>query len=109
MLVDSVIAWENLFGTKEGELTFRVTTCLAKLLAESTEARLGLKSKLGKIYTLRSKVVHGSGSLKDDEHPYCYEALDVAVRAVKMLVVDRVDILKESDGAFRSAALLLGD
>jgi hypothetical protein len=73
VLIDSVIAWENLFGTKEGELTFRVTTCLAKLLEQDGDARLALKARLGKIYALRSKVVHGSGALKHSEYPLCNE------------------------------------
>jgi len=30
VLIDSVIAWENIFGTSQGEPTFRVTACLAK-------------------------------------------------------------------------------
>ena len=109
VLIDSVIAWENLFGTKEGEPTFRVTTCMAKLLAETVKDRLELKSRLGKIYTLRSKVVHGSGVLKDDEYSLCNDALDFAIRVVKVLVAERMDILELPDGAHRSAALLLGD
>ena len=65
VLIDSVIAWENLFGTKEGEPTFRVTMCLAALLEAETQARIELKRRLGKVYTLRSKVVHGSGVVRD--------------------------------------------
>ncbi len=108
-IVDSVIAWENLFGTKEGEPTFRATTCLAKLLEQDGDARLELKTRLGKIYALRSKVVHGSGALKRSEYPVCYEALDVAIRAVKALVRERMEILSLPDGALRSAELLLKD
>jgi len=107
VLVDSVIAWENFFGTREGEPTFRVTICLAKLLEQGTEARLTLRTRLGKIYALRSKVVHGGGTPSVDEYPLCYEALDVAIRAVRVLVDERGDILRLSDGARRSAALLL--
>jgi hypothetical protein len=109
VLIDSVIAWENLFGTKEGEPTFRVTTCLAKLLEQDGQARLKLKTRLGKIYALRSKVVHGSGVLKRDEYPLCTEALDVAIEAVRILIGTRTDILNLADGALRSAELLLRD
>ncbi|MFI0368849.1 hypothetical protein ACH35V_13265 [Actinomadura sp. 1N219] len=107
VLIDSVIAWENLFGTKEGEPTFRVTMCLASLLKESLQERKEFKTRLGKIYALRSKVVHGSGKPKEGEYPLCYEALDVAIDAVRLLTSDRVDILKLRDGAARSATLLL--
>ncbi|MEV6831199.1 hypothetical protein [Amycolatopsis sp. NPDC051102] len=108
VLIDSVIAWENLFGTSEGEPTFRVTMCLAVLLEESTEARQELKKQLGAIYGLRSKVVHGSRNLKESEYPLCQEALEVAIRAIRTLVSERADILELSDGALRSTKLLLG-
>ncbi|HET6359181.1 hypothetical protein [Streptomyces sp.] len=109
VLIDSVIAWENLFGTSQGEPTFRVTMCLAKLLEDAVDDRKTLKAKLGKIYELRSKVVHGSRNLKPEDYPLCQEALDVAIRAVRVLVLDRTDILELSDGAPRSVSLLLGD
>jgi hypothetical protein len=108
VLIDSVIAWENLFGTKEGEPTFRVTMCLAKLLEQTSEARLELRARLGKIYALRSKIVHGGGTLRQAEYPLCNEALDTAIRAIEVLLTDRIDILTLADGAQRSATLLLG-
>jgi hypothetical protein len=107
VLIDSVIAWESIFGTKEGEPTFRVTMCLAKLLKEDAKAREELKARLGEIYKLRSKVVHGGGVLKVNEHPLCNEALDVAIQAMRILIADRTDILKLADGAERSKVLLL--
>jgi hypothetical protein len=107
VLIDSVIAWENLFGTKEGEPTFRVTMCLAKLLKNSFEDRKAFKARLGKIYSLRSKIVHGSGNLQLDEHPLCRQALDVAIDAIRILISQRTDILDIPDGAIRSSTLLL--
>ena len=109
VLIDSVIAWENIFGTREGEPTFRVTSCIAKLLDESVEARLGRKKRLGDIYKLRSDVVHGNRNLKAGDELLCQEALNVAIQLVKVLVADRTDILQLPDGAARSARLLLGD
>jgi hypothetical protein len=108
MLIDSVIAWENLFGTQEGEPTLRVPACLAVLLEESFQSRKVLRKRLLDIYRLRSKVVHGNDELKRDEHPMCYEALDIAIRAVRVLVADRTDALALPDGRLRSEALLLG-
>jgi hypothetical protein len=81
---------------------------LARLLEHTPETRLRLRTKLAKIYSLRSKVVHGSGALKEDEYPLCHEALDIAIQAIRVLVTDREDILRLPDGARRSAALLLG-
>ncbi|MFG3090997.1 hypothetical protein ACGGAI_25560 [Streptomyces antibioticus] len=107
VLIDAVIAWENLFGTKDGEPTFRITMCLARLLKSSPTERLELKAELGKIYTLRSKVVHGSAALKPADHPRCQRALEVAIEAIRVLATERVDILALPTGADRSAALLL--
>jgi hypothetical protein len=107
VLIDSVIAWENLFGSKEGEPTFRVTTCLALLLERSFQARKDLKKRLSDIYALRSKVVHGGGNLKESEYPKCQDALDAAIDAIRVLVTERTDLLELPDGAARSAALLL--
>lgn len=109
VLIDSVIAWENIFGTKEGEPTFRVTTCLAVLLEDSFDARSELRKKLSRIYTLRSNVVHGNSNLKQGEFPLCQEALEIAIRAIRVLTTTRTDILALPDGAARSTALLLGN
>lgn len=102
VLIDAVIAWENLFGTTN------VTMCLAKLFEQASEARLELRARLSKIYELRSKVVHGGGTLKEVEYPLCNEALDTAIRAVEVLLTDRSDILMLPAGAQRSVTLLLG-
>jgi hypothetical protein len=48
VFIDAVIAWESLFGTTEGEPTFRVTTCLAALLEDDPARRVELKSQLGR-------------------------------------------------------------
>ncbi|MBP2705398.1 hypothetical protein JOL79_16405 [Microbispora sp. RL4-1S] len=108
VLIDSVIAWENLFGTREGEPTFRITMSLATLLETEPAAREKLRSSLSSIYRLRSNVVHGSDELKADDYPRCQEALDIAIRSVRALIMQRPDILRLPDGGRRSTALLLG-
>jgi Apea-like HEPN len=108
VLVDSVIAWESMFGSRQGEPTLRVTTSMAKLLETTDQAREQLRRKLVDIYSLRSDIVHGNRHLKESEYAKCQEALDLAVRAIRVLVTDRTDILKLTDGAARSNALLLG-
>ncbi|XVQ85047.1 hypothetical protein ACQP2K_40575 [Microbispora siamensis] len=108
VLIDSVIAWENLFGTREGEPTFRITMSLATLLETEPAAREKLRSSLSSIYRLRSNVVHGSDELGADDYPRCQEALDIAIRSVRTLIMQRPDILRLPDGGRRSTALLLG-
>jgi hypothetical protein len=109
VLIDSIIAWENLFGSKEGELRFRITSSLAVLLEGSYQARKDLKKKLADLYDLRSKVVHGSSNLKRSEYPKCQEALSIAIEAIRVLIRERPDILELPDGTERSTALLLQD
>lgn len=107
VLIDSVIAWENLFGTSEGEPTLRVTASLALLLEEEPPKRQELRATLAKIYSLRSKVVHGSKTLRDTDFPFCYEALEVAIKALRTLIEKRRDILELPDGGARSLRLIL--
>ncbi|MFF1445084.1 hypothetical protein [Streptomyces sp. NPDC058295] len=109
VLIDSVIAWENLFGSKEGEPTLRVTASLALLLTDSPQDRRKLRTKLGKIYALRSDVVHGSSALNEAaEYAYCYEALEIALRALRVLLRDRPDVLAQRTGTERSLHLIVG-
>lgn len=108
VLIDSVIAWENLFGTKDGEPTLRVTASLAILLESEPSKRRGLRSELGKIYGLRSNAVHGTAMPKPSETQLCFRALDVAILAIRALLKDRPDVLAEPDGGARSLALILG-
>jgi hypothetical protein len=108
VLIDSVIAWENIFGTAEGEPTLRVTSSLAILLESDTEKRKALRSRLGTIYALRSAVVHGNRSLTPADNPLCQEALEVALRAVRVLTREGANVLDLQDGAMRSQHLILG-
>lgn len=109
VLIDSVIAWENLFGSKDGEPTLRVTASLAVLLEADSQARRKLRTKLGKIYSLRSDVVHGTSALsKQADFAACYEALDIALEALRVLLRDRTDVLAQRTGTERSLHLLVG-
>ena len=59
-LVDSVIVWENLFGTSQGEPRLRISAALAWLLEGDSAAREELQIQLKTLYDYRSKIVHGS-------------------------------------------------
>lgn len=45
-LVDAVIAWENLFGTSEGEPRLRISSAMAWLLAETVAERTDLQKEI---------------------------------------------------------------
>lgn len=107
VLIDSVIAWENIFGTSEGEPTLRVTASLAILLEPDVNKRETLRRELNHIYRLRSKVVHGSYELSVADGPLCQKALDIGLQALRVLANERVDVLDKSDGAERSLHVIL--
>jgi hypothetical protein len=57
-LIDAVMAWENLVGTRS-ETVYRVTAGLARLLEREDDKRRPFRKELQEIYNLRSRVVHG--------------------------------------------------
>lgn len=108
VLIDSVIAWENMFGTNEGEVTFRVTASLAILLEPDPSGRESLRKDLVSIYRLRSKVVHGSSlPTSSSDLAKCFRALDIAIQALRIVFKKRPDLLEESDVSSRSNKLIL--
>jgi hypothetical protein len=107
VLIDSVIAWENIFGTSEGEPTLRVTASLAILLEPNLDKREALRRELNAIYRLRSKLVHGSYELSIADGPLCQTALDIALSTLRMLADKRGDVLEKADGAERSLYVIL--
>lgn len=106
-LIDAVIAWENLFGTgSNAEMTFRVTTALAILLEPDPAARSSLRSDLGKVYDLRSKVAHGGEvKAKDKLAERKDQAIDVAIEALRALLEKHPGLVGNSD---RGMHIILG-
>lgn len=109
VLVDAVIAWENLVGSQQGEPTLRVTAALAWLLQPADPAeRLSRRKNLVALYHLRSGVVHGSKILQSADAAPSSEALEVAIVALRSLFADRRDLLADCrDGNERSLKLVL--
>ncbi len=59
--VDSIIAWENLVGTAEGESTFRIGGAMSMLIEPvDVEGRRKLLRELQDLYKVRSGLVHGA-------------------------------------------------
>lgn len=108
VLIDSIMAWENLFGAEQ-ETTFRVCGSLAWLLADDVAERKTLMRELKKIYALRSRIVHGSASLGPADHAASRRALRVSLDALRAILQHRPDLLTEVDGPARSNRVLLGD
>ena len=107
VLIDSVIAWENVFGSSQGEPTLRVTGCMARLLASDPGERARLRTELAGMYALRSKAVHGNSQIKASDAARCYKALDYAIDVLRIVYRDRSDLLEEKDGNARSIKILM--
>jgi Apea-like HEPN len=107
-LVDAVIAWENMFGTSEGEPRLRITAAMAWLLEDQAVAREALQRKLKGLYDDRSKIVHGGQFDPASIPERADDALLFALRSLRVLFRDRPDVLDLPDGSARSLRLILG-
>ncbi len=106
--VDAVICWENLFGTNQGEVGFRIAGSIAHVLEpHDSSARRELFNEVKKMYSVRSNLVHGT------KEPDFFESsnhkdrsIEIATSAFKALC-DRQDLLalKSTD---RGNLLLIG-
>jgi len=106
--VDAVISWENMFGTGEGETTFRVCGAMAHLLeGDKPQQRLSLFRQLQELYRIRSSLVHGAqepDALSATAHRD--EAVRYALRAMRRLY-DRPELLSAESSSVRGRNLLL--
>lgn len=101
-LIDAVMAWENLFGSGESaEVSFRVTAALSSLLEPDPTERRTMQKRLAKLYSLRSRIVHGAqpGRRRTLEQRR-QEALDVSVKALRALFSERPDLIGATDRGF---------
>ena len=105
-LIDAVIAWENMLGTK-AETTFKVCAALAWLLEPDDEnGRRRLFAEAKKIYALRSALVHGAVEADPNQVPQLGQAaLNLAVRAFRCIHADPT--LIDLRASARADAILL--
>lgn len=106
-LVDSVIAWENLFGTSEGEPRLRISSAMAWLLADSASGRADLQQEIKQLYDDRSKIVHGGSFDEAAIAEKSNRALDLALLCLRALFGVRPEVLSLPDGSARSLRLIL--
>ncbi|MGN5389777.1 hypothetical protein [Streptomyces sp. JL7001] len=106
--VDAVICWENMFGTSQGEVGFRVAGSIAHLLEQADpEARKKLFTEIKSLYVVRSKLVHGAKEPNiQDAYSHRDRSIEIAINAFKGLY-DRQDLLT-IDSTSRANVLLIG-
>ena len=104
-LIDAVIAWENLVGTRS-ETSFRVTAALAKLVEDDRSKRHTTRKELDKIYNARSRVVHGDPP-DADLHVHRQGAIATTLEAFRRLIRDRSDLIGKPKSSTRADLLIL--
>jgi hypothetical protein len=106
-LIDAIVALENLFGTGSGELAFRISAGCASLLEREPLRRLETQKEVARLYTVRSKIVHGAHApAPNDVDPDAKAASDFAVRSLRALFAYHADLLNMKD---RARELILGN
>jgi hypothetical protein len=103
-LVDAVVAWENLFGSRNGELTFRVSAAIARLLRDTPEARAELLAEVTHLYRLRSGIVHGDDIDVDVTSPASRRAREITLDMWRAIFRDEPGLIAEKH---RARTLLL--
>lgn len=104
--VDSIIAWENLFGGGS-EMTLRISASLALLLGENIGHREQIYDEARRLYMLRGKVVHGADTVKDRDIPASATAgLRIAIDAMRKIYKELPSMVPLT-GEKRSLAMIL--
>ncbi|WP_159052731.1 HEPN domain-containing protein [Streptomyces scabiei] len=107
-LIDALIAWENMFGTRQ-ETTFRVTASLAKILESDPTDRIILQKELNKLYAVRSSMVHGAKEPDPETaEKNRYRVIRVAIDALTRLYHERPELLAMSPEDRSKTVLLEG-
>ena len=105
LLIDAVIAWENLLGTRS-ETVYRVTAGLAVLCEDDHSLRLERRKEFQGIYDKRSRMVHGDSVGADFE--LRNRAIQIGLEALARLIEDRPVLLGLAKSQERVDRLLLG-
>lgn len=106
LLINSVMAWENLFGAT-GDTSFRVAACLALILEPDSRQRSSTFTRIKKLYDLRSQVVHGSSHLKGSDFDKAYEAQNLTFDLLRTIITSFPELVSLKNGNERSKSLIL--
>jgi hypothetical protein len=100
--IDAVVAWENLFGSRQGETSFRISAAMASLLSNQSDERLDLQDAIRKLYDRRSSVLHGDKELLPKAAAKERDsALVLILDALRRLYRDLPNLINEKDRARR--------
>jgi Ethanolamine utilization protein EutJ (predicted chaperonin) len=95
--IDLIIIWENLFGTRNGEVAFRISLSISKLLHKNPVDRLETFNQVKDLYDKRSEIVHGSQHYNPQQIQELYDsALKITVEVLKNIFQDNPELLNYS-------------
>jgi hypothetical protein len=101
-LIDAMVALENLFGTRSGELAFRISAGCAYLLEREPVRRIDVQKEVTRLYTVRSNILHGAHApAPGDVDPDARTTSDFAVRSLRALFLRRPELIDATDRARR--------
>lgn len=103
-LIDAVIAWENLFGSRI-ETAYKVTASLTVLCEDDPGKRIAFRKDLDKLYDDRSRLVHGDKA--QAEYETRNRAIQIGLEAIARLIEKRPDLLELAKSSRRADRLLL--
>jgi hypothetical protein len=103
-LIDFTIGLEALFSEGPGDLTYKLSNRIARLLSKNMEERIKISIAIKKIYDFRSRIVHGEATRDPDfeanvdraEH-YLRLSLNEILNLINIHGENKDDILKVID------------
>ena len=97
--IDTIIAWENLFGART-EISNSISIAMAKLLETDIEERLKVVQRIKKLYNCRSAIVHGGGLKKGENvERYRNECIVLTLKVLKVLYGKKPELITNKDRA----------
>lgn len=110
-LIDAVVVWESLFGGK-GEISFKISLSIAWTLhpkANEEEERNDLYREVKGIYSIRSKVVHGTPlKASEDIWKYAFRATSISLQLMREFLRHESSIFDFKEAEKRVEFVLMG-
>jgi hypothetical protein len=103
-LIDAAVALENLFGTRQGEVTFRIAAATARLLGSDFDERVSTQREVTRLYRIRSDIIHGEEVDPQDTSSAAEALIRLVFQALRRLYRHHPELVRDED---RSRRLIL--
>lgn len=103
--IDSIVAWENLFGGN-AELGYRISVSISKLLKSNLCDRIEFRSRVNNFYKKRSEIIHGTAEpTYADAVQMRDECVQIALDVIRKLYEKHQDLLLDKDRSIKLGLL----